>query len=236
MINTANNIKYDENSENIKIILDNHAHYIARDVENWPDYRAIFDGLNISGINLTGRNLADASFKNCNISDSILRGCILDNCDFSGASLRNTEMNGSKVQCAHFRFTNMDNVKATNVIFNGSTFDHCFFDMMDACGSSFIECTFDSCSARYCKFMSTNFADSNIEGNISFDDCNLVNSNIAYFIKFAPNVNIMRCTYISNGEKANSLNDITKKNIFKKIIDYINRLINRMVYRNNDCN
>lgn len=49
--------------ETLNKILERHAHYLAQDVEDWESYRAIFDGLDLSGMDLSFKIFNMQAFK-----------------------------------------------------------------------------------------------------------------------------------------------------------------------------
>lgn len=66
-------------------IIENHQHYLNKDIDGWESMRADLSDKNLSGLNLKNANLREANFRNANLSNSNLGDANLNNADLSGA-------------------------------------------------------------------------------------------------------------------------------------------------------
>ena len=61
------------NGKTLNEILENHNHYLRRNVKGWGSMRANLSRTNLSDADLTGANLSDADLRYANLSDADLR-------------------------------------------------------------------------------------------------------------------------------------------------------------------
>src|SRR5258708_36260705 len=67
--------------------------------------RAVFAFCDLSGLDLSGRNLADADFTGAYLEETNLSGARLDSASFFGASLKRANLAGSSLRRADMRGT-----------------------------------------------------------------------------------------------------------------------------------
>lgn len=178
--------------ETINKILERHAHYIAQDVEDWESYRAIFDGLDLSGINLSFKNLSYASFQNVDFSNANLNVAVFEHCDFFGAKFFNTGLDNTHFYICNFSFASFRMSNLTNIWIERSSFKHMRFE----------NCKMDRALFGHCRFNRVLFSNSlmnfsNWSDSIFYEPCTFYNSAILDIcmdrIKGIKNIEIKRC-------------------------------------------
>lgn len=73
-------------------IIENHQHYLNKDIDGWENMRADLSDKNLSGLNLKNANLREANFRNANLSNSNLGDANLNNADLAYADLRKADL------------------------------------------------------------------------------------------------------------------------------------------------
>src|SRR6201986_3077148 len=69
--------------------------------------RAVFAFCDLSGLDLSGRNLADADFTGAYLEETNLAGAKLDSASFFGASLQRANLSGASLRRADMRGTSL---------------------------------------------------------------------------------------------------------------------------------
>ena len=69
--------------------------------------RAVFAFCDLSGLDLSGRNLADADFTGAYLEETNLSGTKLDSASFFGASLKRVNLSGASLRRADMRGTSL---------------------------------------------------------------------------------------------------------------------------------
>lgn len=179
--------------ETLNKILERHAHYLAQDVEDWESYRAIFDGLDLSGMDLSFKNLQYASFQNVDFSNANLDISVFRYCNFFGAKFFNTKLDSVHFDDCDFSFASFT---MSNLVSSWS--EHCSFKHM-----RFETCKMDRALFSHCKFNRVLFSNSlmnfsNWYDSIFYEPCTFYNSAILDismdYIKGIKNIEIKRCT------------------------------------------
>lgn len=178
--------------ETLNKILERHVHYLAQDVEDWESYRAIFDGLDLSGINLSFKNLSHASFQNTDLSNANLELSEFKHCNFFGAKFFNTKLDSTHFDDCDFSFASF---RMSNLV--SIWIEHCSFKHM-----RFENCRMDRALFNYCKFNRVLFSGnlmnfSNWSDSIFYEPCAFYNSAILDIcmnrIEGIKNIEIKRC-------------------------------------------
>lgn len=178
--------------ETLNKILERHVHYLAQDVEDWESYRAIFDGLDLSGINLSFKNLSHASFQNADLSNANLELSEFKHCNFFGAKFFNTKLDSTHFDDCDFSFASfrMSNLASIWI-------EHCSFKHM-----RFENCKMNRALFNYCKFNRVLFSGnlmnfSNWSDSIFYEPCTFYGSMILDIcmnrIKGIKNIEINKC-------------------------------------------
>jgi len=73
--------------EELDKIVEQHQHWIHKDVEGWEDMRANLEGANLEGANLEGANLEGANLEGANLEGANLERANLERANLEGANL-----------------------------------------------------------------------------------------------------------------------------------------------------
>ena len=84
-------------------IIENHQHYLNKDIDGWESMRADLSDKNLSGLNLKNANLREANFRNANLSNSNLGDANLNNADLAYADLRKADLKKADLRKADLR-------------------------------------------------------------------------------------------------------------------------------------
>lgn len=84
-------------------IIENHQHYLNKDIDGWESMRADLSDKNLSGLNLKNANLREANFRNTNLSNSNLGDANLNNADLTYADLRKADLKKADLSRADLR-------------------------------------------------------------------------------------------------------------------------------------
>lgn len=159
--------------ETLNKILERHVHYLAKDVEDWESYRAIFDGLDLSGMNLSFKNLSYASFQNVDFSNANLDVAVFKHCDFFGAKFFNTKLDSAHFDDCNFAFASFRMSNLTAIWIEHSSFKHMRFE----------RCKMDRATFNHCRFNRVLFSGdlmnySNWNDSIFYEPCTFHRSTI----------------------------------------------------------
>ena len=84
-------------------IIENHQHYLNKDIDGWESMRADLSDKNLSGLNLKNANLREANFRNANLSNANLGDANLNNADLAYADLRKADLRKADLAYADLR-------------------------------------------------------------------------------------------------------------------------------------
>ena len=101
----------------INKIIENHKHWLNKDVDGWNNMKADFFNQDLSDANLRGADLSRADFCGANLcgadlsdadlSDSVLSGTHLRNADLSDANLSGAVLSGAVLRNANLSYANL---------------------------------------------------------------------------------------------------------------------------------
>lgn len=146
----------------INKIIENHKHWLNKDVDGWNNMKADFFNQDLSDANLRGADLSRADFCGANLcgadlsdadlSDAVLSGTHLRNADLSDANLSGAVLSGAVLRNANLSYANLRyaNLRYVNLR---------YANLSDA-------------DLRYANLCDTNLSDANIRG------ANLSNANL----------------------------------------------------------
>ena len=94
------------NGNTLEKILENHKHWLNRDVDGWEYMYADLSGANLrytdlSGVDLSGTDLNGADLRNADLSDADLNGANLRYANLRGVDLSGTDLNGANLSGAN---------------------------------------------------------------------------------------------------------------------------------------
>ena len=100
------------NGKTLNEILENHNHYLRRDVKGWGSMRANLSKANLSDADLRYANLSRANLTGANLSDTDLRyanlgGANLRYADLCGANLIDANLSGARLRYANLGWANL---------------------------------------------------------------------------------------------------------------------------------
>ena len=105
-------------------IIENHQHYLNKDIDGWESMRADLSDKNLSGLNLKNADLAyadlrkadlrDSDLRKADLRDSDLRKADLRKADLAYADLRNAELREANLYRACCLYTNLGRVDLSN--------------------------------------------------------------------------------------------------------------------------
>ena len=97
------------NGKTLNEILENHNHYLRRDVKGLAGMRANLSRANLSDANLRYANLSRANLRGANLSDADLRNANLDGANLRDADLRNADLSYANLGGANLRDADLRN-------------------------------------------------------------------------------------------------------------------------------
>ena len=161
------------NGKTLAEILENHLHWLKRDVDGWKEMRANLDGADISNTDLRFANLKYASLNNVNFYKSDLREA-----DLRRASLQHTNLSYADFREATLNDTNIANSNLIHADFGdasliGTYLAHSNLTRADFRGAnlSWVDlhsCVFYDTDLRDCNFMYSSLRDSKYVPYIPF--------------------------------------------------------------------
>ena len=95
------------NGKTLGEILENHLHWLKRDVDGWKEMRANLDGADLSCADLDGANLRDADLSCANLRDADLSCADLDGADLRYANLSCADLSYANLRDADFSYANL---------------------------------------------------------------------------------------------------------------------------------
>lgn len=122
-------------SDKLKLILENHKHWLNQDCKGWEDMKADLRRADLRGADLRGANLNGADLRYAILEHTNLHGARLYSANLHGADLRDTNLHGADLLCADLRYTNLEH---TNL--QGANIDYSCLPLW--CGS--LKANFDS--------------------------------------------------------------------------------------------
>ena len=97
------------NEKTLNEILENHNHYLRRDVKGLASMRANLSRANLRYANLRYANLSRANLRGANLRDADLRNANLDGANFRDADLRDADLSYANLGGANFRDADLRN-------------------------------------------------------------------------------------------------------------------------------
>ena len=157
----------------INKIIENHKHWLNKDVDGWNNMKADFFNQDLSDANLRGADLSRADFCGANLcgadlsdadlSDAVLSGTHLSNADLSDANLSGAVLSGAVLRNANLSYANLRyaNLRYVNLR---------YANLSDA-------------DLRYANLCDTNLSDANLCGadlsDTDLSDANLCDANLS---------------------------------------------------------
>lgn len=89
-------------------IIENHQHYLNKDIDGWESMRADLSDKNLSGLNLKNANLREANFSNANLSNADLRNANLREANLFRANLKDANLFGVNLKNANISYAKIN--------------------------------------------------------------------------------------------------------------------------------
>ena len=99
------------NQKELKVILENHKHWIYEDCDGWKEMRADLRNVDLRDVNLRCANLRNADLRNADLRDVNLRYANLSDANLSNADLRNVDLRDVNLRCADLRDADLRGAK-----------------------------------------------------------------------------------------------------------------------------
>ena len=111
--------------EELDKIIEQHQHWIKKDVDGWEDMKANLSEANLSGANLSDANLSWANLSWANLRLAYLSGADLSEANLSEAYLSGANLSGADLSGANLRLANLrlDNLRLANKFRLGKVLD-----------------------------------------------------------------------------------------------------------------
>ena len=176
----------------LKAILEDHMHWLDKDVEGWEKMRANLCNVDFSFISrqLSNANFSGAMLTNCDFSYSDLpqinfNNAVLKSCRFNHTYLANATFKNANIIGCNFNFADcthsfFENAILTKVIADNATFQQSNFDNITINSSNFTLSNFEGCKFKNAKVYDSTLFICNLLNiftkNTSFNFCSLYKS------------------------------------------------------------
>ena len=149
------------NGKTLEEILENHNHWLRRDVEGWEEMRANLDGADISNTDLRFANLKYASLNDVNFYKSDLRGAnlcqtLLRHTNLSYADFREATLNDADIFNSNLSYADFGNASLVGAYLPRSNLTRANFQGANLCWTHLCSCVFCDTDLRDCNFMYSN--------------------------------------------------------------------------------
>ena len=149
------------NGKTLEEILENHLHWLKRDVDGWKEMRANLDGADISNTDLRFTNLKYASLNDVNFYKSDLRGAnlcqtLLQHTNLSYADFREATLNDADIFNSNFSYADFGNASLVGAYLPRSNLTRADFQGANLCWAHLCNCVFCDTDLRDCNFMYSN--------------------------------------------------------------------------------
>ena len=122
------------NGKTLNEILENHNHWLRRNVKGWGSMRANLSRVNLSGtdlryanlsrVNLTGANLSDADLRYANLGGANLRYANLSRVNLTGANLSDADLRYANLGGANLRYADICRANLIDANLGGARLRH----------------------------------------------------------------------------------------------------------------
>ena len=149
------------NGKTLEEILENHLHWLKRDVDDWKEMRANLDGADISNTDLRFANLKYAILNDVNFYKSDLRWANLSNTLLQHTNLSYADFREATLNNAYIFNSNLVHADFGEASFIGTYLAHSNLARADFQGANLAwaalrNCVFDNTDLRDCNFIHSN--------------------------------------------------------------------------------
>ena len=161
------------NGKTLEEILENHLHWLRRDVNGWKELRANLDGADISNTDLRFTNLKYASLNDVNFYKSDLRGAnlcqtLLKHTNLSYADFREVTLNDADIFNSNLSYADFGNASLVGAYLPHSNLTRADFRGANLGWADLRSCVFYDTDLRDCNFMYANLRGSKYVPYIPF--------------------------------------------------------------------
>ena len=113
------------NGKTLEKILENHKHWLNKDIDGWEYMRANLNSADLSNANLRyadlrGADLSDADLRYANLRGANLRYADLRGADLRYANLRGANLRGADLRYANLRYANLSDANLRGAYLSGA--------------------------------------------------------------------------------------------------------------------
>lgn len=161
------------NGKTLEEILENHLHWLKRDVDGWKEMRANLDGADISNTDLRFTNLKYASLNDVNFYKSNLKGVDLRKTTLQHTNLSYADFREATLNDAYIFNSNLAHADFGDASLVGTYLSHSNLTRADFRGANLVwadlhSCVFYDTDLRDCNFMYSNLRGSEYVPYIPF--------------------------------------------------------------------
>ena len=151
----------------INKIIENHKHWLNKDVDGWNNMKADFFNQDLSDANLRGADLSRADFCGANLSGADLSDADLSDAVLSGAHLRNADLSDANLSGAVLSGAVLRNANLSYAVLRNANLRYVNLRYANLCDTNLSD-------ANLCD---TNLSDANLSG-ADLSGANLSNANL----------------------------------------------------------
>ena len=89
------------NGKTLEKILEDHKHWLNKDINGWGNMYAYFKSAHLSDAHLSGADLSDTDLRGADLREADLREADLSDADLRGANLSGAHLSGANLKCAN---------------------------------------------------------------------------------------------------------------------------------------
>ena len=161
------------NGKTLEEILENHLHWLKRDVDGWKEMRANLNGADISNTDLRFANFKYASLNDVNFYKSDLRGAnlcqtLLQHTNLSYADFREATLNDADIFNSNLSYADFGNASLVGAYLPHSNLTRADFRGANLVWADLRSCVFYDTDLRDCNFMYANLRGSKYVPYIPF--------------------------------------------------------------------
>lgn len=149
------------NGKTLEEILENHLHWLKRDVDGWKEMRANLDGADISNTDLRFANLKyahldDVDFCQSNLKGADLRIASLHHAYFGYANLCEANLNGADIVNGNFYYADFSDASLIGTCLVGSVLTNADFEYANLICADLRNCNLCHANFRCCNLWKAN--------------------------------------------------------------------------------
>ena len=154
------------NGKTLSEILENHLHWLMRDVDGWKEMRANLDGADISNTdlhfaNFKYANLNDVNFYKSNLREADLRRASLQHTNLSYADFREATLNDANIANSNLTHADFGDASLIGAYLAHSNLTRADFRGANLRFADLRDCVFYDTDLRGCNFIHASFVGSN---------------------------------------------------------------------------